>query len=195
MYIYMILKTQQNGFSFIEVLIAFVILSITSLCAVGLQLETLKASQQTGFNTSAVALANELAEKIRSNDAQMKLPDGANLFSNISYDSRKGGALARPTMCYASSANCTPVELAKADIYEWLSSLKRELPAARAVVCRDAAPFAGPKGALTWSCTPDGQAGFVIKIGWLSKKSKSEVSGNDEVAPPQVAVPVEPYVR
>ncbi|MFZ6755195.1 type IV pilus modification protein PilV [Undibacterium sp. Dicai25W] len=191
----MILKTRQSGFSLIEVLIAFVILSITSLCAVGLQLETLRASQQTGFNTSAVALANELAEKIRSNNAQMKLSDGANLFSNISYDSRKDGALARPTMCYATSANCTPVELAKADIYEWLLSLKRELPAARAVVCRDASPFDGPKGALTWSCTPDGQAGFVIKIGWLSKKPTREVSDSDEAASPQIAIPVEPYVR
>ncbi|MFZ6690069.1 type IV pilus modification protein PilV [Undibacterium sp. SXout11W] len=183
------------GFSLLEVLISIVILSLTALGAVGLQLDTLQTSRQAAYHSIAVALANELAEEMRSNEAQMKLPDGENLFSSIKYDSRTDNNPPKSSTCYTSSANCGPVELARADIYEWLSNIQRSLPGGRVVVCRDAEPYSEAKASLKWSCSSDARSGFVIKIGWNSKKSQKETSESNEVATPHVAIPVESYVR
>jgi len=168
---------------------------LTALGAVELQLEALQTSRQAAYHSIAVTLANALAEEMRSNEAQMKLPDGVNLFSSIKYDSRADGNPPKSSTCYTSSANCSPVELARADIYEWLSTIQKSLPGGRVVVCRDAEPYSETKASLTWSCAADARSGFVIKIGWISRKTKKETSESNEVATPHVAIPVESYIR
>ena len=72
-------NSQIQGFSLIEVLIAIFVVALGVIGAAGLQLTSIRTSQQSSFKSVAVQLANELADKMRSNDAQMKLSDSSNL--------------------------------------------------------------------------------------------------------------------
>jgi type IV pilus assembly protein PilV len=188
-------STQAKGFSLVEVLIAVFVLALGVIGAAGLQLAAVRTSQQSGYQTIAVELANELADKMRSSDAQMKLSDSANVFANIKYDSASDSDPTAPTLCYSSSANCNANDLAKADIYEWLVNVKKLLPGGRVLVCRDSAPFDTSAKALTWTCTADSNSGLTIKIGWKSKNPDGSFVTSNGVTPPSVALTVESYVK
>ncbi|MFZ6845991.1 type IV pilus modification protein PilV [Undibacterium sp. RuTC16W] len=187
--------TKNQGFSLIEVLIAVFVLALGVIGAAGLQLAAIRTSQQTNFQTNAVQLANELADKMRSNDAQMKLADASNLFLNMNYDSAVDPTPSAPTLCYTSAANCTSTDLAKADIYEWQIRLKNSLPGGRVVVCRDSTPFDTTTKSLTWTCKPDANSGLTLKIGWKSKNPDGSFNSNAGVIPPSFAYAIEPYVK
>lgn len=183
------------GFSLVEVLIAVFVLVLGVIGAAGLQLAAMRTSQQTNFQTNAVQLANELADKMRSNATQMDLPDASNLFLNMNYNSASDPAPTKPVLCYTSIANCSSANLAAADIYEWQMRLNAALPSGRVVVCRDSAPFDSTVGALTWTCTPDANAGLTIKIGWRTKNPDGSFNDSAGVTPPGFALTVESYVK
>jgi len=189
------LSVRAKGFSLIEVLISILILTLGAVGAIGLQLASIRTSQQSAFHAIAVNLANELAEKMRANDTQMKLPDGLNVFSSIKYNALTDGNPSSSVLCYSSLANCNPTELAKADIYEWLTRIKNSLPGAHVVVCRDLAPYDESKKKLTWTCSSDGSASFVIKIGWSAKNLDGTLIEKDGIAPPNLAIAVESYIK
>ncbi|MBC3886480.1 type IV pilus modification protein PilV [Undibacterium griseum] len=189
------ISNQTQGFSLIEVLVAVFVLALGIIGAAGLQLAAVRTSQQSGYQTIAVELANELADKMRSNDAQMKLSDAANVFASINYNSATDPDPTTPTLCYTSAANCNATDLAKADIYEWLVRVKKTLPAGRVLVCRDSSPFDSSTKALTWTCTSDPNAGLTIKLGWKSKNPDGSFVLTNGVNPPSVAVTVESYVK
>ena len=190
-----LLTIRAKGFSMLEVLISLFILSIGVMGAVGLQLASLRTAQQSAFHSVAVALSNELAEKMRSSDAQMKLADGANVFSTIKYNSQTDGNPPIPTLCYSTAASCSSTELAKADIYEWLVRVKKSLPGARVLVCRDSAASPGSGKQLTWGCSSASNAGFVIKIGWTVKNPDGTFVEKRVQESPNFAISVESYVR
>ena len=185
----------NKGFSLLEVLIAVFVLALGVIGAAGLQLAAIRTSQQSGFQTLAVQLANEFADKMRSNDAQMKLSDTANLFLKVNYNSALDPVPTTPALCYSSSANCSATDLAKADIYEWLIRVKDVLPGGRVLVCRDSAPYDNTQKSLTWNCTADTNAGLMVKIGWRSKNPDGSINDTTGVIPPSVAIAVESYVK
>ena len=186
---------RNKGFSLIEVLIAILVLALGIIGAAGLQLAAIRTSQQSSFQTMGVQLANELADKMRSNDTQMKLSDSANPFLQINYKSATDPTPTTSKLCYTSTANCTASDIANADIYEWLIRVKNSLPGGRVLVCRDAAPYDSAKRALTWTCTPDSNAGLTVKIGWKSKNPDGTFKDDAGVIPPSVAITVESYVK
>ncbi|MFZ6774459.1 type IV pilus modification protein PilV [Undibacterium sp. SXout7W] len=188
-------NSQTQGFSLIEVLIAIFVVALGVIGAAGLQLTSIRTSQQSSFKSVAVQLANELADKMRSNDAQMKLSDSSNLFLKINYNSSVDATPSAPTLCYTSAANCTAADIANADIYEWLMRVKNTLPGGRVLVCRDSAPYDNVQKSLTWTCTPDANAGLTIKIGWKSKNPDGSFNTVSGVIPPGVAITVESYVK
>lgn len=84
-------------------------------------------------------------------------------------------------------ADCVSNQLANAEISEWIKHVGSALPNARAVICRDSAPWDDNTEALTWNCTStDENASVIIKLGWAEKSS-----GDDP--PPRLAVAVTPY--
>ncbi|MBI3285743.1 MAG: type IV pilus modification protein PilV [Burkholderiales bacterium] len=186
---------RSSGFSLIEVLIAIFVLGLGIIGAAGLQLAAIRTSQQSSFQTVAVQLANELADKMRSNDTQMKLPDAANLFLKIKYNSATEPAPTAPALCYTNTANCTTTDMANADIYEWLVRVKKALPGGRVQVCRDSKPYDNLSKSLTWTCTDDPNAGLTIKLGWKSKNPDGTFNDIAGVIPPSVAITVESYVK
>ena len=193
-----LLIKRAKGFSLIEVLIAIFVLALGVIGAAGLQLTSIRTSQQTNFQTNAVQLANDLADKMRSNSAQMKLPDASNLFLNMNYNTVTDPAPTTPTLCYGSNASCTYANLAAADIYEWQVRLRNALPSARVEVCRDSAPFNNTNKTLTWTCTSDSKsaaAGITIKIGWRTKNPDGSFNDSAGVTPPGFALTVESYIN
>jgi type IV pilus assembly protein PilV len=189
------MNLHNKGFSLIEVLIAIFVLALGIIGAAGLQLTAIRTSQQSSFQTIGVQLVNELADQMRSNDVLMKLPDNANPFLQINYQSATDATPTVAKLCYTSAANCTTSDMANADIYEWLIRVKNSLPGGRVLVCRDSAPYSSTNRALTWACTPDANAGLTIKIGWKSKNPDGTFKDVAGVIPPSVAITVESYVK
>jgi type IV pilus assembly protein PilV len=189
-------KLRQDGFSLIEVLISILVLALGVIGVAGMQLTALRTSQQSAFQTAALQLASEMADRMRTNDNQAKLADTDNPFLKVDYSSGTGEPKAPDQLCYA---NCTPEALAQFDIYEWEKRLRAALPGGRAVICRDAAPWDAKAGAFTWTCNPGtGNSGsIVIKLGWRAKGRNpdgSVVAANTPF-PPSVALTVKPYTR
>jgi type IV pilus assembly protein PilV len=189
-------KLRQNGFSLLEVLVSIFVLALGVIGVAAMQLTALRTAQQSELQTTALQLASEMADRMRSNDTQMKLTDAANLFVNIDYVSADGEPTRPMRLCYA--ANCSPAELAEFDIYEWKKRVREELPEGRAMVCRDAAPWDSTAGALAWECKPGigNSASIVIKIGWRQTGRNSGGSATKDTGdafPPNLAITVRPY--
>ncbi|HEX7046690.1 MAG TPA: type IV pilus modification protein PilV [Gammaproteobacteria bacterium] len=114
----------RSGYSLIEVMIALLILSIGMLGVGGMVLGASKDTRGAFYRTKAVALAWDMAERIR-----------ANRTAGIAYAVDQTGD-GTDNSCSASSTNATPLactveSLAAHDIFEWKTALvdkERGLP-------------------------------------------------------------------
>ncbi len=179
----------------IEVLISAFVLALGVIGAAGMQLAALRTSQQSAFQTTALELAVEIADKMRANDSQMRRPD--NPFLKVNFNSAGGtGSSTSGSLCYSKGANCGAEALAQFDIHEWENRVRASLPGARAVICRDASPWNNGVGALAWACTESPGASLVVKLGWQPKNpDDSLVTDDAKQFPPSVALIVEPYIK
>lgn len=190
---------KQGGFTLIEVLLSILVLAIGVIGSAGMQLTALRTSQQSAFQTAAVALASEIAEKMRANDQLLKRSDSTNPFLQIDYQAAKDALAAPPVDCYAVS--CSADALAEFEIHEWKARLKTALPGARARVCRDSRPWDSAAGAFAWSCTASAGAqgaALVVKIGWQGKGRRPDgrpIRNPKEDFPPGLAIAVAPSMR
>jgi type IV pilus assembly protein PilV len=189
------IKPLQTGFSLVEVLIALFVLALGVIGVAGMQLTAMRTSQQSAFQTTAVELAAEMADKMRTNDPQMKLSNGGNPFLNVDYQSQSGAPASAGATCYGGGANCSAQELAAFDIEEWEKRIKASLPTSRAKICRDGRPWDSAAKSLTWDC--DSSSGsIVIKIGWRAKNPDGSFAVKPGASfPPIVALTVMPYTR
>lgn len=189
------IKPEQIGFSLIEVLIAVFVLALGVIGVAGMQLTAMRTSQQSAFQTTAVELAAEMADKMRTNDQQMKLPDGGNPFLNVDYQSQSGAPTSARVTCYGVGSNCSAQDLAAFDIDEWEKRIKASLPISRAKICRDGRPWDSDAKSLTWDC--DSSSGSImIKIGWQAKNPDGSFTVERGTSfPPIVALTVMPYTK
>lgn len=170
------------GYSLVEVLVSVFVLSIGILGAVGLQLSAFRSNQQSSLAVVATQISQDIAERIRANDAMSSLPDDQNPYL---FDTGNGNA-AKLTAKGCFATECTPSEMAAADVYEWVmrivgeplkpdASLKegalQGLPGGRGVVCRDDAIWEADIG-YRWACETSvngANAPIVVKLGWYSR--------------------------
>ena len=154
------------GFTLVEVMIAVLVLALGIVGGVSMQLAALRARHQSTLLAQASWLAVGMAERMRANPEQMGLPDGANLYLTLDYDVlAEPNPPMPPALCYGG--DCDGAQLAAFDVYEMKALMRENLPAGRAVVCRDAGLWAG--GKLRWACTGGPGAPLVIKVGWRGK--------------------------
>lgn len=189
-------KSNQIGFTLIEVLISVFVLALGVIGVAGMQLIALRTSQQSAIQSVAAQLATEMADRMRANPEQMKLGDSDNPYLKVSYNSTTDTDPVAPgKMCYTEK--CSSTELAAFDIYGWKNRVKTALPGGRAAICRDSTPWDNAIGALSWTCNAGGSnTSMVIKIGWQGKNPDgSLIRDADGRFPPNVAVTVEPYVK
>lgn len=191
------MKFNETGFTLIEVMISVFILALGVIGAAGLQLTALRTSQQSAFQTIALELAAEMADKMRANDPQMRAAD--NPYAKLNYSSDADAEPTPPsTFCYGANANCSSAALAEFDIYEWERRIKAGLPGGRVTICRDASPWDARTGSFTWSCqgAASNSAALVIKIGWRGKNPDGrQINETGKQFPPGVVLAVEPYTR
>lgn len=104
-------KTQQSGMTFIEVLIALVIMVTGILGAVAMQATAKKGSFDAMQRALASALAQDIIERMRSNDATTLAS-----YAGTDY----GSALdVEPNRCNNPAAVCAPGAMVTNDKYEW----------------------------------------------------------------------------
>lgn len=120
------------GFTLIEVLVALVVMTVGMLGVAVLYVEGLRLNRTSIYRTTAVAMAADMAERIR-----------ANREAGASYvgvgPGQDGGC--------ATDPGCTPAQLADDDWWRWNNQLRAYLPTGVQPVITSAP--AGPGNRLT----------------------------------------------
>ncbi len=164
---------RQGGFTLIEALIAFVILSVGLLGIVSLQ-AVAKTSQHLAIQHSrAVTLADAMVERIRVNPAGLPVyntgtgnPVGLNPGSEPS------------PKCNKDEACTTPAELAAHDLWAWEQAL---LGAAATVDGANTAGLTSPRGCIVFDAAPgrtrSGQLSVIVQWHGLHESSDAVQEG------------------
>jgi len=185
-------RQPASGFSLIEVLVSIVVLSFGLLGMVGMQSAALQSNREARTQSSAVFLARELAETIRGNKSE-----GIKTASDNPYLGSFSSplALTDESFCLSVATGTTActdaIDIANAQLTDWLARVDAELPGARVETCFDSAPF-DANGLPRWVCDGTGDT-IVIKIGWTRGSTDKSKSGNaalERATVPSVVVPV-----
>lgn len=190
----------QKGFSLIEVLVAVAILSLGLLGAVAMQYMALQDNRSARLQSVAVGLGREMAELMRGNNVVAVHTDSA---ANPYLGDFSSSPLQPPTTAYCMSVGRTDpcpdnTAIARAQVTEWLARVEDQLPGARVVICRDAAPY-NAEGLPQWGCTESSISNppVFIKIGWTHMSTNAAlpadrrlVKASDDA--PFVVIPVTP---
>lgn len=107
-------KPQNKGFTLIEVLIAFIILTVGLLGTVALQTNAKQASYDANQRSAALALANDIVERIRANDTADIV---ANYTKTFSY-------LDTPVEKNCLNTRCNSASIAEYDLFQWQKALR-----------------------------------------------------------------------
>lgn len=134
------LKNSQSGFTLLEILVAIVVLSLGLLGLAGLQAASLRNNQTAYYRAIVIQQTNDIADRIRANQAGAKAGDYNNLAATIPADPD----------CVTNS--CTASQIATADHSQWNNNNARLLPGGVGTVT------SGPSGTfdVTISWTENG---------------------------------------
>lgn len=155
-------RSHSRGFTLIEVLIAIVILSIGVLGALGMQVNAIRMNKEVRYQSVALTLARELAEKMRGNHVvAVETTTSANPYL---LNTNASTSLSAPsTNCYNNPCT-TGADIARWDVYEWQLRMREALPSPRIVICMDSDPF-DTNGVPKWSCNNTGNVAM-LKVAW-----------------------------
>lgn len=183
------------GFSLVEVLMSVLVLTVGLIGTALIELHAFRTTEQSNLHDTAVALGMQIADEMRANDAQMRLPAASNPFERVRYRT-SATALASPTHCYSST--CSPAQWASQSVVEWKQRIQASLPGGRLEICRDATVVTST-GDFRW-CAAGGVSGtdapLVIKIGWYEKNPDGKEVEEDTASrpsTPRVAILTSPY--
>jgi len=115
---------QQQGVSLIESMIALLVISIGLLGIAGLQISALSLNYSAYWQSQAVLMAHDMADRMRANQAVINDYVGIDTNNNYNQD------------CTAQACNTSDMRLA--DATEWARSLS-VLPAGRGIIRSPAA--------------------------------------------------------
>ncbi len=182
---------QQTGFSLLEVLIAFIILSLGLLGAVGMQAAAMKSNKETRNQTVATSLARELADKMRGNHGiaiKTTAADNPYLISATLNNASTIAFTAPAENCFLTACT-TATAVATWDMADWQNRLQNSLPDPKFVICFDKSPF-DADGKAQWPCSNDGDIS-VLKLAWTNNDTKGELQLSSAAATvPMVVVPL-----
>ena len=168
-------SNKHQGFALIEILVSLVIFALGMLGTAGLQLATLRSNQFTAQAATATQLARDYEEIVQMiPSATISASEGATSFSALDTNVASSATI---TDCKGPSAVCTPAQFSAYMLNEWKNQVTTNLPAGRAVVCRDSAPkdtSGDGNGLYHWTCNNQGDL-LMIKVGWAAKTVKNDV--------------------
>ena len=113
------IKHKQKGFSLIEALVAFLILSVGMLGIASMQTMSVKAGHTAAIRTVAVVKVEEILESMRSNPTALASYAAGAADMGINNGCSQTGIPA---------VVCTPVEMAQDEVFRWKNSLLEALP-------------------------------------------------------------------
>lgn len=131
------MKTEQSGFTLLEVMVAIIVLSLGLLGLAGLQAATLRNNQTAHYRAIAIQQTYDMADRLRANQAGVIAGNYNNLDASI------------PASPDCVAGVCTPANMAVADHSQWNNNNARMLPGGTGTVVGTAA------------------AGFDITISWV----------------------------
>jgi len=137
--------SSDRGFTLIEALIGFMILSIGMLGIASLQAISLKAGKTSVYGSVAMMKVEELFESMRVNPTPAALAEYA----------ASGAGSGTNNNC-TGTVVCTPAALAQDDIFWWKKNLSAGLPATTTSITYDPANPA----------TPTKMARVTISVNW-----------------------------
>ena len=143
--------TRSRGFTLLEALISFMILSIGMLGIASLQAISLKAGKTSVYSSVAMMKVDELIESMRINPSALASYTG-------------GGT---NNSCTGTKL-CTDVKLAQDDVYWWKQNLKAGLPSAVTTVVT-----------ITAAVAPSKMASVKVDVGW-KERSKDATGSVDK---------------
>ncbi|MBU1189479.1 MAG: type IV pilus modification protein PilV [Gammaproteobacteria bacterium] len=159
-------RTNQQGYSLIEVMLTVVILSI-GLAGLGLlQVNNVQNTYNANNRALATNAAMDMSSRIRANMQGY----GFQAFANIDTGSDNN-------CTNNSDDDCTPLEMAQDDFNQWNDNIAAILPQGSGIVCTDSTPFDGQPGAT--AC--DGTGNNVIKIFWAETATFSDETVADDI--------------
>ena len=191
-------SVNQNGFTLIEVLIAFIILSVGLLAIVSLQATSKQYTHQAMQRSLAVSYAESIIERIRANPAALLTYTGAGTIG--------GGTINAEPNPNCVNVNCTSAQLATNDLYVF----EQKMDGAAATVTEpdasitNATGLIGPNMCMNFAprgATATGPAlvrtGFLtVRIQWTGLQSISDaVTVDGTNCDPNVAANSDPFRR
>jgi len=156
-------RYKVNGMTFIEVLIALVILVTGILGAVAMQATAKKGSFDAMQRSLASSLAQDILEKMRSNDASPTQPT-LNSYAGT-YGANDPGVAPVPA-CNQVAALCTPGQMVTNDIYQWTQALRG------ANVTSGGQNTGGLVGAI--GCITEANNAVTVTISWQGRTSTDD---------------------
>jgi type IV pilus assembly protein PilV len=106
------LKRKQQGFSFIEALIAFMVLATSIIGVVSMQALSKKGSFDAVQRALATALANDIVQRMRVNTDGVTANAYVGTFSSFAANTSMN-------RCRSIGAPCSSAQIAANDLYEW----------------------------------------------------------------------------
>ncbi|MBL4712789.1 MAG: type IV pilus modification protein PilV [Gammaproteobacteria bacterium] len=152
---------RSKGFTLLEALLGFLILSIGMLGIASLQAVSLKVGKTSVYGSVAMMKVEELFESMRANPSALALA----AYATAGAGSDNG--------CTGGTTLCTPTALAVEDVFWWRKNLAAGLPG---VVGTDI----GTSIVLIPAVAPSNMATITIAVTW-SERSKDSVAAVSKV--------------
>ncbi|MDO8768192.1 MAG: type IV pilus modification protein PilV [Burkholderiaceae bacterium] len=175
-------RQQQTGFSLLEVLIAFIILSLGMLGAVGMQAAAMQSNKETRSQSVAASFARELADKMRGNHTvAIKTAAADNPYLKPETTLTGLATFISPQENCFTTACSTREAVATWDMADWQNRLQNALPDPKFKVCFDKTPF-DADGKAHWACTDDGDIS-VLKMAWTNTGTDGVLKFTSDMRP------------
>jgi len=143
-------NSRETGFSLIEAMVALMIISIGLLGLALLQVKSLKFNTDAYLRTQSTLLANDILERIRANPA-------GDYTQAVDITGTKQDC----------STGCTAANLAKADLYEWITDATGSLPNSSVTMTKTGTlPIMTNSGTLT-----GGDVVYTVLISWTEQNA------------------------
>ncbi len=157
----------------IEVLVSIIIFAFALLGVAGLQINSLRSSQNSGYSAIASNLARDYNEFVLGSASVSSASTSTVAVYEIDTSNYTNNNTAGA--CVGTSKNCNPTQLLQDQQKGWADKVKTQLPNGKARICRDNSAIRDADGYFSWDCTASGSGDLlVMKLGWESKANEKQ---------------------